>query len=141
MRICLVGCGTNKNDEPTEAQYMYVSWQWNYKYKAAETLNPDKIYILSAKYGLLKPTDIIEPYNHKLTNKESKEWSDKVINQLKDENIDFENDEVYFFCGELYRKNLINHFKNYIEVGAHKTVGKLMHIYKNIITYKKYEGK
>jgi len=30
---------------------------------ARKLTTPDKIYILSAKYGLLKMTDVIEPYN------------------------------------------------------------------------------
>jgi cytoplasmic iron level regulating protein YaaA (DUF328/UPF0246 family) len=32
----------------------------------AERLNPKAIFILSAKYGLLNPNDIIEPYEQTL---------------------------------------------------------------------------
>ena len=73
------------------------------------SLNPNEIYILSAKHGLLKLTDEIEPYDKTLNNMRSneiKEWSKKVVNQLKSV-ADLKNDEFTFLAGVKYRKFLI----------------------------------
>ena len=52
----------------------------------AETLHPDNIYILSAKYGLLEVDDFVSTYNETLNDKsvrECKEWSRTIIASLK----------------------------------------------------------
>ena len=41
---------------------MYISPLFQKMMAYAERLNPKGIFILSAKYGLLNPNDIIEPY-------------------------------------------------------------------------------
>ena len=67
MRICLLGCSKIKRDYRTTALDIYSkSGLFKYKYKAAQALNPNRIYIISAKYNLLHLDDIIEPYNYKL---------------------------------------------------------------------------
>lgn len=44
------------------AKDMYVSDLFKKSLEYARRLNPAKIYILSAKYGLLELDDMIEPY-------------------------------------------------------------------------------
>ena len=80
----------------------------------AKSLNPNRIYILSAEHGLLKLRDEIEPYDKTLNNMRSneiKEWSKKVINQLNSL-TDLKNDEFTFLAGEKYRKYLIPELNN-----------------------------
>ena len=90
------------------------------------SLNPDKIFILSAKYGLLNLDDEIEPYNETLNEKsvrEIKAWSEIVIKSLGKE-INITEDEVIFLAGAKYRKYLIPHIKNYRIPLKGLTIGK-----------------
>jgi cytoplasmic iron level regulating protein YaaA (DUF328/UPF0246 family) len=71
-----------------------------------ESKNYDAWFILSAKYGLLKPTDSISPYDQTLNKMraiEIKEWSNKVFNKL----IKYSPTRIDFYAGEKYRKYLI----------------------------------
>ena len=63
MRVVLISCVSKKKDTPVAAKDMYVSALFKGAYKYAYTLGADKVLILSAKYGLLEETDVIEPYN------------------------------------------------------------------------------
>ncbi len=78
-----------------------------YKYCTA---NYSRVAILSAKYGLVLPTDIIDPYNvtlNDLNSEEVKAWSEKVFKQMTD-NLDLKTlDTVFFHAGKNYRKYLI----------------------------------
>jgi hypothetical protein len=51
-------------------------------------MRPDKIFILSAKYGLLNPEQEIEPYNQTLNTMgaaQVKSWSENVLARLSRE--------------------------------------------------------
>lgn len=70
----------------------------------------DRLFILSAKYGLIEPEDYIEPYNETLnekTVKERREWSNMVFNQIKDKLPNPSLYELYFHAGARYREFLI----------------------------------
>ena len=102
--IGLISCVSAKKKYATKAKDLYASPLFLYSKKYAE-LRLDKYYILSAKYGLLKPDDIIEPYEETLNNKSKKErvlWSRKVFNKLSKE-ISV-NDKIVFLAGEKYRE-------------------------------------
>ena len=112
--IIFIGCVKKKENYPTYAQDLYKSTYFKYCLSYAKKLNPTKIYILSAYYGVLELTDIIAPYEKTLNNmniKERKEWSKKVLKQLLDKKIDFE-DETLFLCGKKYREYLEPYFIN-----------------------------
>ena len=114
-KIILISCVSKKLPYKTEAKNLYVSPLFKYNLRYALSLNPDKIFILSAKYGLVDLKSEIEPYNrtlNKMKKQEIKGWSNKVINQLK-EKTDLQEDEFIFLTGERYRKFLIPHIKNY----------------------------
>lgn len=112
-RIVLVSCVSVKKDESCQAWDLYDS-AWFKKAKVyAKSLNPDKIYILSAKYGLLNPDEIIAPYNETLNNMtamERKNWAEKVKQQMKNEGIKL-TDKIIFLAGQRYRENLEEGFK------------------------------
>lgn len=62
--IVVIPCGARKLNHPAQAQSMYIgSYHKMCQRYALSLVTPDDIYILSAKYGLLKMTDVIEPYS------------------------------------------------------------------------------
>ena len=114
MRIALVGCTKSKNKFRCEAQKMYLkSSLFKKEVRYIKHNKYDKWFILSAKYGLLKPDDIIEPYELTLNNFNKKElikWSKNVWSDLKKQVG--QKDEIDFLCGSNYRKYLIDFFNN-----------------------------
>jgi len=114
-KIVLISCVSQKLSHKSKAKDMYISSLFKYNLKYAKSLNPDKIYILSAKYGLLDLNKEIEPYNLTLNTMKSgeiKDWAIKVLNQLN-KVTDLQNDEFIFLAGEKYRKYLIPHISKY----------------------------
>lgn len=114
-KIVLISCVSKKLDLKAKAKNLYISPLFKYNLKYAEKLGADKIFILSAKYGLLNLEQEIETYNETLNDKnatEIKNWATEVINSLQKE-IDFDNDEVIFLAGEKYRKYILPKIKNY----------------------------
>ena len=135
-KVILISCVSKKLDTISKARALYISPLFRYNLAYAKSLNPDKIYILSAKYGLLNLDDEIEPYNktlNKMTNKEVKEWSNDIINQLK-KVIDLSNDEIIFLAGEKYRKYLIPIIKNYKIPLKGLSIGKQLKYLKERVT-------
>jgi cytoplasmic iron level regulating protein YaaA (DUF328/UPF0246 family) len=107
LRIALISCTKLKQNYPCASSEMY---QKSTLFKKASgyinELNYDKWFILSAKYGLVSPNEIIEPYDETLNNMKStqiKVWSDSVLNELMKNTIE----EVDFYAGEKYRKYII----------------------------------
>ena len=72
-KVILISCVSLKRNVKCEAQYLYISPLFVKSLQYAKLQNPDKIFILSAKYGLVKCDDIIEPYNVTLKNFSKKE--------------------------------------------------------------------
>lgn len=114
-KIVLISCASKKLDERVEAKDLYVSPLFKYNLKYARSLHPDKIFILSAKYGLLKLEDKVGPYNTTLNDMKDAEirtWSINVLEQLKKE-ANLEQDKFIFLAGEKYRRHLAPQMKNY----------------------------
>jgi hypothetical protein len=114
-KVTLISCVRKKIDYKTKAEDMYISPLFKMNLKFAKKMQSDKIFILSAKHGLLSLEKKIEPYNQTLnTMKESKkkEWAEKVIIKLKSL-TDLQNDEFVFLAGENYRKYIIPLIKKY----------------------------
>ena len=121
--IVFLSCTAAKKTKRCKACEMYAdSDLFSKAYKYAKKLNPDKILILSAKHHVLELDDVIEPYDLTLKDMsvdERKEWSKKVIDILKDKNINFDQ-KVYFCAGEDYIEFLKDEFKNRVEVFDNK---------------------
>ncbi|WP_423798204.1 DUF6884 domain-containing protein [Neobacillus sp. SAB-20_R2A] len=114
--IVLISCVSKKKNYETTAENLYDSTLFKYALQYAKSINPDKIYILSALYGLLETTDKVEPYNKTLNDmsaKEKKEWSTMVLKQMRKKEIDLENDRFVFLAGNNYRKYLVEHISHY----------------------------
>ena len=114
-RIILISCVSKKLLYKAQAKDLYMSTLFKFNLQFAHSLKADKIFILSAKHGLLDLYTEIEPYNETLNKKPSneiKQWAEGVLISLRNE-IDIDNDEVIFLAGEKYRKHLVPFIKNY----------------------------
>jgi cytoplasmic iron level regulating protein YaaA (DUF328/UPF0246 family) len=114
-KIVLISCVSKKRNITTNAKDLYISPLFIKNLQYAKLLNPNKIYILSAKFGLLNLIDKIKPYNLTLNNmkcSEIKAWAKSVLYELKKVS-DIHNDKFIFLAGEKYRKYLIPHLDNY----------------------------
>lgn len=106
----LISCTKRKQNRPCKASEMYSASDLFSKAYAYCKKNYDQIAILSAKYGLVFPDDVIEPYDLTLNNmraKEVRDWSEKVFKQMQKRLDLSEICAVSFHAGNKYRKYLI----------------------------------
>lgn len=125
-KIVLISCVSKKLNHKAKARDLYISPFFKKNLRYARFLNPDKIFILSAKYGLLKLDEVIEPYDktlNKMPSKEVKEWANSVLNQLRKVS-NLNEDEFIFLAGNNYRKFLLPHIKHYEIPMEGLTIGK-----------------
>ena len=102
-RVAFIACGKKKKRIPCSAGEMYqgILFKKTMIY-CKQNFNPDSIFILSAKHGLLQPDTIIKPYDETLNTKtleEKEEWSLRVKKQIKTQLLC---GEFWFFAGENY---------------------------------------
>jgi len=117
-RIILISCVSRKGTKKAKAVDLYKGPLFENSLAYAQSLKPDKIFILSALHHLLDLDKEIEPYNVTLSNippskrkadlkvltpKEKIDWGQKVISQLKLE-ADLQNDEFIILAGQEYIK-------------------------------------
>nr|DAQ28197.1 MAG TPA: YaaA [Caudoviricetes sp.] len=110
--IIFIGCGKRKNSYKCPAKMMYQGNFFKTCLSYAKTLTVENnIYILSAKYGVLNLTDIIEPYDKTLNNmdrQEKAQWSKMVKHQLQEKNL--LGKEAMFLCGKNYYISILDNF-------------------------------
>ena len=137
MKIAIIGCSKSKQNYSCKASEMYTGTIFQKSYDVAKQLT-NNIYILSAKYGLLKPNDVIEPYNlallsnvfdysipNPLTRKSygkhrrlrNKIIGDRLLNTLLKQGITNKGFETYTFVSEYYirileKSVLVEPYKN-----------------------------
>lgn len=127
-KIVLISCGSKKMNTKTKAKDMYQSPLFKYSLQYAFKLNPDKIFILSALYGLLDLETEIEPYDVTISNvslqnrlkkpqlkvlskNEKIEWGKKIVDKLAiSSNI--EKDVFIVLAGLEYVKPIIPYLPN-----------------------------
>lgn len=110
--IALIACASSKRDDPAPARDLYQSslFRKSLAY-AEEKLEPDAIYVLSAKHHLLPLDEEIAPYDRTLNRMSADQvraWAETVLDQLR-EVADLENDRFTVLAGEKYRKRLVPH--------------------------------
>jgi hypothetical protein len=113
--IYLISCASKKLSGTEKAEKLYISPLFKLNLQYAKKINPDHIFILSAKHGLLSLKIEIENYNVTLNNMsvpELKTWSKKVLGQLKNK-FDLDKDLFIFLAGQNYRQYLISNIRNY----------------------------
>jgi len=104
MKIVLISCVKGKKELPMKAKEIYKGPLFKNSLCVATTLQPDKIFILSAKYHLLDLERIIEPYDltlKKFTIAEKQAWGAKVISQLQ-LICNIKQDEIIVLAGKDY---------------------------------------
>ena len=131
--IIFISCTKKKQDHPCKARDMYMPSQWfKGAWNYAQTLNPNEVYILSAKYGVLHPDDQITPYEKSLISArdtEIRNWSIMVADQIKRRQID-RTQKTVFLCGKNYRKYIQNLFPDHIAPCKHLGIGEQIKFFK-----------
>ena len=120
MRIGIISCGSLKKQYACPAEEMYSGGIFFNTMNSFVKQTYDAYYILSGKYGLVSPTQVIEPYGDivffaqkifknrglKPQSKEYKQqWAKMVSNQ-----IDFSNDEINWHVNIYYWEYLSPYF-------------------------------
>ena len=131
-----ISCVKSKRKTKAKARDMYISPLFRYSLKYALSLTSEnKIYILSAKYGLLKLDEVINPYEltlNTMNESEKKKWAYKVYFQMKKHGINFD-EEAVFLTGKNYRKYLMTKFSNATAPLKNLGLGMQLNFYKNNI--------
>ena len=112
--VVLISCGSKKLKKEAKARDLYISPLFKLNLAYAQILRPSKIFILSAKYGLLKLEKHIKPYNktlNKMSAESVEKWAEGVLENLRKE-VDLSKDEIVFLAGERYRRYLIPSIAN-----------------------------
>jgi hypothetical protein len=106
MRIALVACCGRKLDRAAPAAELYTSPLFRKAAAYARTF--DGWYILSAKYGLVRPDAVIEPYDCTLLCMRAADrlaWGRKVADQMAGEGI--AGAELMALAGAKYTEPLV----------------------------------
>ena len=106
--IPLVACVARKAAAPRPAAQLYPSALF-LKASAYAARNADAWYILSAKYGLVDPHQIIAPYDETLNRMpaaQRRAWGKRVLYDLCD--ILLPGDTVIILAGQRYREHLVD---------------------------------
>jgi cytoplasmic iron level regulating protein YaaA (DUF328/UPF0246 family) len=109
--IILISCVSQKRSQKSKARDLYISALFKKALHYALKLDPEQIFILSAKYGLVGLDDEIEPYDltlNTMSARDVKRWAMGVLRQLA-EKSDLQHDHFVFLAGAKYRKYLIPH--------------------------------
>ncbi|QXM05457.1 DUF6884 domain-containing protein [Crassaminicella indica] len=126
MRIALISCTSSKKTYKCPARELYSeSPRFRLAYDFAKLVS-DKIFILSAKYGLVPEDRVIEPYNETLKEKSAQErrnWGDTVLNELRKVS-DIEHDEFIVLAGKVYNEKLLPHLSKFWIPLKGKALGK-----------------
>jgi len=107
MEVAIITCGADKQNIQCPAKQMYKGSLFVASKKFAES-NYGSYCILSAKYHVLMPDDIIEPYDMflgKFSKQEKQEWWRITGQQLLEK---FPEDTVYhFYAGKTYIEGVL----------------------------------
>ncbi len=135
-RIVLISCVSQKLSKPAKARDLYVSTLFKFSLKYAEKLEPDNIFILSAKHGLLPLEKEIAPYEKTLNNMRSseiKQWAISVLTQIKGI-CSIDETEFVFLAGNNYRKHLLPHIKHSVIPFEGLRIGEQLHKLRGLIS-------
>jgi Domain of unknown function (DUF4145) len=105
--LFLVSCVSEKHDRPMPARVLYCSL-WFQKARAFVEGQGARWFILSAKYGLVAPDQVIDPYDETLNEKsveERQKWSKKVVQELRLHCTP--GTSIVLLAGEKYRQFLL----------------------------------
>lgn len=81
----LLGCGRNKKNSRSNASELYTSARFQLGVRLADRLRLP-LYIISAKYGLVRRSETIDPYDltiDQLSESEKRKWALQVAQKMK----------------------------------------------------------
>lgn len=110
-KVVLISCSKAKLSAPCEARKLYSASNLFAKSLAYAELISSDIYIISAKYGLVRLDEIITPYDETLNDKTQDElaaWGEKVAGQLH-ALYDVSKTEFVILAGKNYHAPLQKH--------------------------------
>ncbi len=125
-KIVLTSCVSQKLPYRAKAKDLYVSPLFRKNLAYANQINPDEIYVLSAKYGLVNLDTKIDPYDltlNTMSEAEIKGWAKMVLEQLGRVG-DVRKDHFILLAGLNYRKYLIPYLGSYEVPMEGLTIGK-----------------
>jgi hypothetical protein len=105
-RIGLVGCVKSKLDRSAPARDLYTSPLFQGRRRFVEN-SCDRWFVLSAKYGLVDPDKVLQPYDRTLKQvgrAERRRWSAAVVSGLELELGAFRTVVFEIHAGDDYRK-------------------------------------
>ncbi|SRR6266478_2356864 len=105
--LYLISCVSRKQFKPMRARDLYCS-DWFLKVRAYVEALDARWLILSAKYGVVDPDEVIAPYEVTLNSMgtgERREWAHRVTAQLRSRC--HRGDTVVILAGESYREHLV----------------------------------
>ena len=113
-KIVILSCTKSKTDHRTPAQELYsASPMFKKTLEYGKSLEPDKMFILSALHHLVPLNKELDPYDKTLKEmpKDEKEkWGEETMKQMKSAGLDLSKDKFIFLTGSEYLKP----FRNYI---------------------------
>lgn len=120
-KIVLVTCVAPKKKIKAPAKDLYQGKLFEQLMEFAHAQNPTAIFILSGKHHLLDLDTEIAPYDvnlNKVSEEELKNWSTKVLEQLRKKGCNLKEDYFYILTNDVYRKYLVEEIKHF-EVPFH----------------------
>jgi hypothetical protein len=114
MIVALVSCVKTKRDGTHPARDLYTSPLFRFAFDYASK-HADRVYILSAKYGLVEPTRRIQNYDLTLKNmptSQRREWAKKVAREIHQ--VVPPKSTLLFLCGEDYRQDLLGLLNGFV---------------------------
>ena len=133
--IDLISCASRKLPHRAKARDLYISPLFRLQWQYAQQFIPSRVFILSAKYGLVGAEEIIEPYDLTLNNMrvhERKRWSAVVLQQLQ-KNCNLKRDHFVILAGQKYRQYLLPHFSSFEIPLSGMRIGQQLHYLKEHI--------
>ena len=106
MDIHLLSCVRKKQSAAAAAKHLYVS-PWFRKARSYADRSGQSWFVLSAKYGLVLPDQVISPYDFTLNTMPiagRRQWASRVLTQLRPYLSGVES--VVFLAGQRYRQFL-----------------------------------
>jgi len=105
--VGLVSCVKSKADTPARAADLYTS-SWFRKAKKYIESHAERWYVLSAKYGVLTPNEVVAPHEKALTTMpagDRQQWAKDVLTDLDE--LVTSGEKVILLAGKRYREFLI----------------------------------
>ena len=113
QRICLVACSSKKRALADKAAELYTSSLFM-RSRAWASTHSDYWFIVSARNGLVRPDEIIDPYDVLLDDygiRRRRTWGEQVIERLR--RLCPEMKEIILLTGTMYRQPLLDALRKY----------------------------